>query len=169
MQTENCIHAPIFIKWKRFMCGRESRKRRSQEQNCWKKWKKTERRQHDQGEKCEWNEKKKKKKKKKKRKMSVTHPTRGKGPSKQKKAVEITSNTVSRIEVQNTECCLVCGKFQPDALNLNYAIWFVEGVGVGARGFCNSCGKLVRLNFCCDVQKLSDSDDFKCPRCCNEQ
>ena len=74
-----------------------------------------------------------------------------------------TQNTVSQIEMLDTECCSVCGKFQPDALNLNLAIRFVEW------GCCNSCGKWVHLKFCCDVEKLSDSDDFKCPRCCNEQ
>ena len=100
---------------------------------------------------------------KKKGKGPLSNSTRGKGPAKRKHVVDVAPSSMSQIEECDTECCIVCGKFQPNALNLNLAIRFVDW------GCCSSCGKWVHLKFCCDVEKLSDSDDFKCPRCCNEQ
>lgn len=100
---------------------------------------------------------------KKKGKGPLPNSLRGKGPAKKKKAVKEVPNNVSQSEEDDTECCIICGKFQPEALDLNLAIRFVDW------GCCSSCGKWVHLKFCCDVEKLSDTDDFKCPRCCNEQ
>ena len=67
------------------------------------------------------------------------------------------------IEEDDTVNCAVCGKWQPDALNLQLQIQLVTW------GQCDECGCWVHLKFCSAIRELNDDDEFRCPRCENEQ
>lgn len=99
----------------------------------------------------------------KKGKGPKSNSGRGKGPAKKSKRKPLIEINSECSEVDDTECCVICRKFQPEALNLDQSIRFVDW------GCCVVCSKWVHLKFCSVVEKLSASDEFKCPRCSNEQ
>lgn len=71
-------------------------------------------------------------------------------------------NTESSEDV-DIESCSVCGKFRPEALNIDNSIKFVDS------GCCTVCNQWVHLKFCSEVETLTDSDVFRCPRWSSEQ
>jgi hypothetical protein len=102
-------------------------------------------------------------KKEKKGKGPKLNSERGKGPAKrakQKTVIEINTECSEDID---TECCSVCGKFQPEALNLDKSIKFVNW------GCCTVCSQWVHLKFCTEIETLTGTDDFRCPMCSSEQ
>ena len=97
----------------------------------------------------------------KKGKGPLANSKRGKGPAKKDRRKKLTvSNEFSEDE---TEVCVMCGKFQPDDLNLDQSIKFVNW------GNCVICNKWVHLKFCCSVETLKEEDEFLCPKCDHEQ
>ena len=86
---------------------------------------------------------------------------RGKGPAK--KGQKNIMKVEPVIEENDSVNCAVCGKWQPDELNLQLQIQLVTW------GQCDKCGCWVHLKFCSAIRELNDDDEFRCPRCENEQ
>ena len=103
------------------------------------------------------NEENKENKTEKKGKGPLRNSSRGKGPAKKAKKSKTSHEKLG--EIEDSDCCVVCNKFQPDALDLDKSIKFVEW------GCCALCGKWVHLKFCCEVESLSERDQFVCPVC----
>ena len=61
------------------------------------------------------------------------------------------------------EVCSVCGMWQPDGLNIELQLQLVTW------GQCQQCGGWAHLNFCSSVRELTDEEEFRGPRCENEQ
>ena len=60
-------------------------------------------------------------------------------------------------EVIDTESCVLCGRLQPETLNLDQSITFVD------LGCCMLCGTWEHLKCCTVIDKLSENDEFKSP------
>ena len=90
----------------------------------------------------------------------VPNSKRRKGPAKKGKKIVKVDPVLGENDNVN---CAVCGKWQPDALNLQLQIQLVTW------GHCDRCGGWVHLKFCTAVRELNDDYEFRCPRCENEQ
>ena len=91
----------------------------------------------------------------------LINSNRGKGSAKKGNKNNVKVEPV--IEEDDTVNCAVCGKWQPEALNFQLQIQLVTW------GQCDECGCWVHLKFCSVIRELNDDDEFRCPKCENEQ
>jgi len=73
-----------------------------------------------------------------------------------------TDSTQGEEALDDSELCIVCHKFTPDAFTNAFTVEFIKW------GQCDSCGGWVHLKYCTPISVLRRESTFLCPNCENE-